>query len=89
MSIVLKTLEASSEYEAGRKAYHSGKSEHDNPHIIGKTKLGNPKFSDEGHDWLAGYNDAKPPRVASKREKDAAASVDVSPFRRKSNRYYK
>jgi hypothetical protein len=90
MSIILKTLEANSAFEAGRKAYHSGKSVHDNPHIVGKTKLGSPKFSgEEGHEWLAGYNDAKPARVAYKREIDAAASVDVKRFRRKSNRHYK
>jgi hypothetical protein len=90
-STLLKTTEELLEtaaFDAGRQAYHAGKKETDNPHIIGKTKLGNLKLSDEGHDWLAGYTNAKPPRIASKAEVDAAVSVDVRRFRRKSNRYY-
>jgi hypothetical protein len=90
MSYVNKILdEESDEFKAGRLAYHGGKSETDNPHIIGRTKLGNLKLSDKGHDWLSGYTSAKPARVPSRKELAAAASVDVRRFRRKSNRYYR
>lgn len=78
---VLGVLEASNAYEAGKQAYHAGKSEDDNPHIIGKTKLGSHKFgSEEGHEWLSGFTAAKPSRVPSRKEIDAAASVDVRNF---------
>jgi hypothetical protein len=77
-----------SSFEAGKLAFLSGKTENDNPHIIGKTALGNNRFSESGADWLAGFNSAKPARIASKAELQAAATVDVKRFRRRSNRNY-
>lgn len=75
-----------SPFEAGKIAKASGKSSDENPYIVGYTKLGAPKLSEEGHDWQAGF--ASVGRVASKEEVEAARSVEVSRFRRKSNRYY-
>lgn len=79
-----------SDFEAGKQAFLSGLTQNDNPYICGLTKLGNPKFSDQeaGADWERGFISAKPERVASAKEIAAARSVDVSRFRRKSNRYY-
>jgi hypothetical protein len=82
---------SSAEFEAGKLAFSEGKSECDNPYICGTTKLGNPKFSDQeaGAEWLAGYISAKPARAATEEELQAAAQVDVSRFRRRSNRHYR
>ena len=78
------------DFEAGKTAYLAGKLASDNPYICGVTKLGAPKFSDAdlGADWERGFISGAPVRKASKAEFDAAAQVDVSRFRRKSNRYY-
>jgi hypothetical protein len=73
---------------AGKRAFLEGKTENDNPHIIGQTKLGNNRLTEEGIDWHDGFTSAKPARVCSAAENAAAASLDVSRFRRKSNRYY-
>lgn len=73
-------------FEAGRKAKLEGKVASDNPFIIGFTKLGSPKLSEEGIAWELGFNSIG--RVASAKEMNEAAKVDVSKFRRKSNRYY-
>lgn len=73
-------------FEAGRKAKLEGKQASDNPFIVGYTKLGSPKLSDEGVAWEQGF--ASIGRVASKAEMNEAAKVDVSRFRRKSNRSY-
>lgn len=75
-------------FQAGKVAYHAGKTENDNPYICGTTKLGNPKMTEEGYDWLAGFNSCKA-RKATEAEVATAATVDVSRFRRKSNRYYR
>jgi hypothetical protein len=76
-------------YEIGFDAHHDGKTENDNPFWDGKrTKLGNPVLGEDAVDWLAGFNSRKS-RVASEIEMRAAASVDVSRFRRKSNRSYR
>lgn len=77
-----------SPFEEGQAAFAAGKTEQDNPYICGQTKLGNTKFAEGGQDWLAGWIAAKPVRKAGKAEIEAAARVDVSRFRRKSNRYY-
>lgn len=73
-------------FEAGKKAKLEGKMVQDNPFIVGYTKLGNPKLSDEGIAWEAGFNSIG--RVASQKEMNEASKVDVSRFRRKSNRSY-
>jgi hypothetical protein len=75
-----------STFQAGVEAKKSGKTENDNPYIIGKTKLGANRLSEEGIEWQSGFNSVG--RVASKEEMNAARLVDVSRFRRKSNRYY-
>lgn len=71
-------------FEAGRSAYHTGQGESANPYICGTTTLGNPKFSDydRGCDWHNGWL-ADQARTASKREIEAAQSVDVSRFRKR------
>ena len=74
-------------FEAGIEACKSGKTENDNPFIIGKTKLGNNKLSEDGIEWLNGFVSAIK-RVATQKEMQVAAQYDVSRFRRKSNRYY-
>lgn len=78
------------DFEAGKQAFLSGKSENDNPYICGLTKIGNPKLSDHeaGEDWYAGFRSAAPSRVASDAEIAAANRIDVRNFRRKSNRHY-
>ena len=73
-------------FEAGRIAKLEGKADTANPFIIGYTKLGSPKLSEEGVEWQSGF--ASVGRVASKAEMNEAAKVDVSRFRRKSNRSY-
>lgn len=74
-------------FEAGRQAKLSGKARSDNPHITGYTKLGAAKLSEEGIAWEQGFNSIG--RVASDAEMQAARKVDVSRFRRKSNRHYR
>ena len=75
-------------FEAGKRAALEGKSLQDNPHTCGFTKLGNMKLTEEGIEWENGFRSATK-RIASKEEIQAAANVDISRFRRKSNRYYK
>jgi len=74
-------------FEAGKKAKLEGKFAKDNPYIIGYTKLGNPKLSEEGLEWERGFYSIG--RIASKKEMENAAQYDVSRFKRKSNNYYK
>lgn len=77
-----------SAFEAGKQAFISGKTEQDNPYLTGEfTKLGSAKMTEEGHDWLNGFC-SMIKRVASKEEIQAASNVDITRFRRKSNRYY-
>lgn len=73
-------------FEAGRAARLAGKAVTDNPHVVGHTKLGAPKLSDEGVEWERGFSSVG--RVAGAAEVAAAASVDVRRFRRKPNRSY-
>jgi hypothetical protein len=77
-------------FQVGFAAGKSGAPSTSNPFIAGTTKLGAPKFSDfdEGSAWAAGWQSAQPARVAGKAELAAAASVEVSRFRRKANRCY-
>jgi hypothetical protein len=80
------TEQMSTSYENGKQARIEGKKSTDNPFIIGYTKLGSPKLSDEGIEWEQGFNSIG--RIADKKEVQAANSVEVSRFRRKANRYY-
>lgn len=76
-------------YEIGFDDNAAGKTENDNPFYNGElTKLGAKKLNEDAVEWLNGFNSRKV-RYASKEEIQAANSVDVSRFRRKSNRYYK
>jgi len=75
-------------YKDGMKAAKEGKQASDNPYICGTTKLGSIKFSEGGIDWDNGFRSMQPARKASEKEIQAAASVDVSRFRKKSNRFY-
>ena len=74
-------------FDAGRTARIAGLDSSANPHIVGYTKLGSPKLSDDGIAWLSGFSSIG--RVASDKEVHAARSVDVTRFRRKANRYYR
>jgi hypothetical protein len=74
-------------FEAGKQAALNGKSLSDNPHTCGFTKLGSVKLTEEGIEWQNGFNSTVC-RVASQKETQAARSVDVSRFKRKSNRHY-
>ena len=75
-------------YETGKQARLSGQTEAANPYLTGElTKLGNPKMAEEGYDWLAGFRSLTV-RTVSAKEIAEAARLDVSRFRRKSNRYY-
>lgn len=87
----MERSKAMGDYEAGRAAFLSGKALSDNPYICGQTARGNPKFSDfdAGCAWEDGYRSAQPARQASPQEIAAAASVDVSRFRRRPNRFYR
>jgi hypothetical protein len=77
-----------SPFEAGKIAQLSGKTQNDNPYLTGEfTKLGNPKMTEEGHEWINGFNSVIV-RKCSKEEILAADKVDISRFKRKSNRYY-
>lgn len=76
-------------FQAGMNAAKEGKKDSDNPYICGTTKLGSVKFSEGGIDWDNGFRSMQPARKASKEEIQAAASVDVSRFRKKFNRYYR
>lgn len=75
-----------SPFEAGKIAKAAGKTSTDNPYIVGYTKLGSPKLSEDGVEWQNGFGSVG--RECSKKEMDAARELDVSRFRRKSNRYY-
>lgn len=75
-----------SAFEAGKKAKQDGKTNLDNPHIIGYTKLGSPKLSEEGLEWQSGF--ASVGRICSNKEVSDSHKYDVSRFRRKSNKYY-
>jgi hypothetical protein len=76
----------STAYENGRKARLEGQPSSTNPHVVGFTKLGAPKLSEEGIAWDQGF--ASIGRMASEAEMHAARKVDVTRFRRKSNRFY-
>ncbi len=76
-------------FQAGMNAAKEGKKASDNPYICGTTKLGSIKFAEGGVDWDNGFRSMQPARVASQKELQAAATVDVSRFRKKSNRYYR
>lgn len=77
----------STSYEMGKAAKIAGKTANDNPYIIGYTKLGSIKLSENGISWEQGFNSIG--RIASKQEIEAARKVDISRFKRKSNNYYK
>ncbi|RPH72676.1 MAG: hypothetical protein EHM78_01895 [Myxococcaceae bacterium] len=74
-------------FEFGRMACLSGLSQSANPHVTGHTKLGAPKLSEDGVEWASGW--ASVPRAVSKADEAAARRYDLSPYRRKSNRYYR
>jgi hypothetical protein len=74
--------------EAGKQAFFNGLTLADNPHTCGVTKLGNVKLTEEGVDWERGYLSVKPARIASAKEMADSRKLDVSRFRRKSNRSY-
>lgn len=76
-------------FEQGKQAAREGQGRSANPHIIGTTKLGAPRLSEEGVEWERGWIEGQPRRLASKKEMEAAAELDVSRFRRRSNRYYR
>lgn len=73
---------------AGRQAQRDGLTLDRNPYIIGKTKLGNNRLSEEGVEWENGFRSAMPARILSAKELADARKYDLSPYRRKSNRYY-
>lgn len=72
-------------FKSGQAAFFAGKPATANPYIAGTTKLGNPKFSDfeSGSEWERGFISAKPARIASKAEIEAARAIDVSNFGRR------
>jgi len=74
-------------FEAGKQAFLSGKSQSDNPHTCGFTKLGAVKLTEEGIDWDRGFV-SMIKHIPTQKEIQASRSVDLSRFRRKSNRYY-
>lgn len=73
-------------YEAGKQAALEGKTLADNPHTNGFTKLGSVKLTEEGHEWARGFGDV--PRKVTKKEIADSRKMDISRFKRKSNRYY-
>lgn len=75
-------------FEIGRQAALGGKGISENPYTCGTTKLGNIKLTENGVEWEAGFNSAIPARFADEKEMASARLLDVSRFRRKSNRYY-
>ena len=74
-------------YQEGAEAKKNGKRYEDNPYITGYTKLGSIKLSEEGEEWLKGWNSIS--REATKKEIADAEDRDVSRFRKKPNRYYR
>jgi len=83
-----------SPYEIGFDDHADGKTLDQNPFWNGEfTKLGNRKIGEEGdaREWQNGWEARQQkvnPRIASKEEIAEAAKVDISRFRRKSNRHY-
>ena len=75
-------------YEAGKQAALNNKTLSDNPHTNGFTKLGNVRLTEAGIEWETSFKDTMPAHVASKAEIQASKSVDISHFKRKSNKYY-
>jgi hypothetical protein len=74
-------------YEVGFDDHADGKTRDQNPYWNGeRTKLGAPKLSEDALEWERGW--AARPRPTTQKERDEAAKVDVSRFRRKSNRHY-
>jgi hypothetical protein len=73
-------------FEAGKVAKQTGASVESNPHCTGFTKLGAMKLTDEGLEWERGFYSVA--RIATKKEIADAELMDISKFRRKSNRYY-
>lgn len=72
----------------GKQAAAQGKSVDDNPYFTGEfTKLGTPRLSEDGHAWREGFGSIG--RRATAKEVANAEELDVSRFRRKSNRYYR
>ena len=78
-----------SPYEIGFDDHADGKTENDNPFWNGeRTKLGARRLNEDARAWLDGFNSRKT-RIASEAEMRAAATVDVTRFRRKNNRHYR
>ena len=73
-------------FEEGKIAKQAGYLVESNPHCIGFTKLGAMKLTDEGLEWERGFYSVT--RVATAKELSDAECMDISKFRRKSNRYY-
>lgn len=78
---------ANSPFEAGRIAFTEGKNYDDNPHVIGRTKLGAIKVSEEGEEWERGR--ASVGKVASKKELDDAARYDLANMPAKRSRRFR
>lgn len=77
-------------YEIGFDDNADGKMLDQNPFWNGEfTKFGNRRLSEEGIEWENGFRSRIPPRKCTDKEIREAAKVDVTRFRRKSNRYYK
>jgi hypothetical protein len=78
-----------SPYEIGFDDHAAGKTLDQNPFWNGElTKLGSRKFSEEAIEWENGFR-SRMVRAVSAKEVADAAKVDVSRFRRKSNRHYR
>jgi hypothetical protein len=75
-------------FAEGQEAGKAGKLYGDNPYFNGFTKLGSPKFGEGADEWEAGRCNAYT-RWATKKELADAEAMDISKFRRKSNRYYR
>lgn len=71
----------------GKQAAAQGKTLDDNPYQIGTTKLGAPKYSEQGENWIRGFASIGR-RASAKEAEDARRFTDLSQFKRKSNRHY-
>jgi hypothetical protein len=80
-------------FEVGFDDHADGKTVDSNPYWNGeRTKLGAPKLSEDAREWQNGFEARaiqSRGRACSDAEIRAAASVDVTRFRRKSNRHYR
>lgn len=68
----------------GKQAASNGKTLSDNPHVIGLTKLGAPRLSEDGIEWQAGFADF--PRPSTAKEIADAARMSIHQFGRRYKR---